>query len=295
MEKIKLMALRHSAFYSPYLMTFVEGFLQQQGLEPSYEVASDKHPVEQSLLNGYCQVSQSAIATRFADLEAGKQSRIRHFAQINQRDGFFLAAREPDPAFSWSKLKGKKVLVDHFFQPYAMFAYALNKQGMSFADFEVIDAGDVSQIEQAFRNGEADYVHLQGPYPQQLEADAAGYVVAAIGEVIGPVAFSSLCADQDWLDSEMASAFLTAYKQSMQYVTTAEPIEIARKQIEAGLFPTIELSVLSHTIASYQQSGCWDTDINTSEQAFNTLLDVFIHSGAISKRYDYGQIITAID
>ena len=46
----------------------------------------------------------------------------------------------------------------------------------------------------AFRSGAGDYVHLQGPAPQQLEADGVGHVVASVGEAIGPVAFSSLCA-----------------------------------------------------------------------------------------------------
>lgn len=288
------MALRHSAFYSPYLMTFAGPFLKQQGLAASYEVATAEHPVDESILNGYCHLAQSAIATRFADLEAGKESRIRHFAQINERDGFYIAGREKDDDFSWQTLKGKKVLVDHFFQPHAMLAYALKKQGMDFSDFEVINAGDVSQIEKAFRHGEADYVHLQGPYPQQLEAEGRAIVLASVGEAVGPVAFSSLCADKDWLQTDMAKAFLSAYTASMQYVIEAPAIEIASKQKEAALFPDIELSVLSHTIASYQRLGCWNSDINTSEQAFNTLLDVFLHSGAISRRYDYEQLIAGI-
>ena len=45
-------------------------------------------------------------------------------------------------------------------------------------------------MEAGFRAGRADYAHFQGPAPQQLEKDGAGYVVASVGEAIGPVAFS---------------------------------------------------------------------------------------------------------
>ncbi|MCK4707972.1 MAG: ABC transporter substrate-binding protein, partial [Gammaproteobacteria bacterium] len=158
MEQINLMALRHSAFYSPYLMTFVDSFLKDEGLIGSYKVATPDCTVDESILNGSCHVAQSAVATRFSDLEAGKESDIVHFSQINERDGFFIAARERDNNFSWEKLKGKAVLVDHFFQPYAMFSYALMKKGMSLDDLNVIDAGDVDQIENAFRQGQGDYV-----------------------------------------------------------------------------------------------------------------------------------------
>lgn len=281
MEKINLMALRHSAFYSPYLMTFAGSFLKDEGLEASYKVATKDCTVDDSILDGSCHVAQSAVATRFADLEVGKKTNIVHFAQINERDGFYIAAREKDGSFSWDKLKGKKVLVDHFFQPYAMLNYALHKNDMTMSDFEIIDAGDVDQIEAAFRSGEGDYVHMQGPYPQQLEAEGLAYVVASVGEAVGPVAFSSLCAHKDWLKTDMASAFMSAYKKSMDYVIAAPAEEIAAKEKEAGLFPSIDKAVLAETIKAYQLLGCWQANTDISSQAIETLQQVFLHNGDI--------------
>ena len=290
MEQINLMALRHSAFYSPYLMTFAGSFLKDEGLIASYKVATAEHPVDQSILDGSCHVSQSAIATRFTDLEVGKETNIVHFAQINERDGFFIAGRDKDEDFNWQKLKGKSVLVDHFFQPSAMFNYALNKKDMKLSDLNVIDAGDVEQIEKAFRNGQGDYVHMQGPYPQQLEAESIAYVVASVGQVIGPVAFSSLCADKSWLKTDMAEAFLRAYKKSMEYVIQAPAAEIAAKEIEAGLFTGIDKEILENTIKDYQNLGCWQADVSISETAFNTLVDVFLQNKDITQRYQLAQM-----
>ncbi|MBL4762327.1 MAG: hypothetical protein JKY93_06475, partial [Gammaproteobacteria bacterium] len=36
MAIINMMALRHSAFYAPYLMTISGGYLEKQGLQPMY-------------------------------------------------------------------------------------------------------------------------------------------------------------------------------------------------------------------------------------------------------------------
>jgi len=204
MSEINIMALRHSAFYSPLLMTMAAGFLRDEGLSYDYSLATPANTVVDNLNSGNCHLAQSAVATSFAQLEAGEVINNVHFAQINCRDGCFIAGRQLDDDFSWHKLTGKKILVDHFFQPYAMLKYGLHKQGIDINDLDVIDAGDVGQIDQSFRNGLGDYVHQQGPAPQQLEHDGVGHLVASVGELVGPVAFSSLCASREWLQTDMA-------------------------------------------------------------------------------------------
>jgi NitT/TauT family transport system substrate-binding protein len=254
MAQINIMALRHSAFYSPLLMSISGGFLQDQGLKPHYEVATPSNPVTDAIRNGKAHLSQSAVATSFEALEQGEPCDIVHFAQINERDGFFIAGRKAEKDFDWNKLQGKEVLVDHFFQPMAMFRYALHKQGVDEKQIRIIDAGNVDAIDRAFRAGAGDYVHQQGPAPQQLEKDGIAHVVASVGEAVGPVAFSSLCASREWLETEMALAFIRAYRAARQYVIEAPAEEIAHK--EADFFPGIDQDVLSHTIATYQKLGC---------------------------------------
>ncbi|MCW8855373.1 MAG: ABC transporter substrate-binding protein [Gammaproteobacteria bacterium] len=291
MSVINIMALRHSAFYSPLLMAMAGGFLQDEGLTYHYSQATPDNTVVDNINKGSCHLAQSAVATSFSQLEAGEEIDIVHFAQINSRDGFFIAAREPDADFTWDKLIGKKVLVDHFFQPYAMLKYGLSKQGIDINDLDVIDAGDVGQMDQAFRDGLGDYVHQQGPAPQQLEHDGIGYLVASVGELVGPVAFSSLCASRDWLKTDMADAFLRAYKKSLNYVINAPADEIAAYEYEAGFFPAIDKEVLIETIRSYQQLGCWENDVSISRQAYDNLIDVFMYSGLIKKKYAYESVI----
>ena len=293
MTKISITALRHSAFYTPLLITIAGGYLKRAGLDPVYQPATPERPVSDCLRSGECHVSQSAVATSFATLEQGESPDIVHFAQINGRDGFFIAGRHAEPDFSWKQLKGKRVLVDHFFQPLAMFRYALHLQGMSLDDLEVIDAGDVIAIEQAFRDGVADYVHLQGPAPQQLEHDGLAHVVASVGEAVGPVAFSSLCATREWLDTEMALAFMQAYQDALAFVASAPADELAAMEQSAGYFAEVDRQVLSKTIATYQSLGCWRTNPVIDNTGYERLLDVFMYSSAITRRHAYDMAIAA--
>lgn len=285
------MALRHSAFYSPLLMTMAGGFLKEEGLDFHYSLASADKTVPDSIANGMCHLAQSAVAVRLLELEKGVENDIVHFAQINARDGFFLAGREPDESFEWGKLAGKRVLVDHFFQPLAMFKYALFKQGVDAASIEFVDVGDVNAIDEAFRSGMGDFVHQQGPAPQQLEQDGIGHVVASIGDVVGPVAFSSLCASREWCKTDMAGAFLRAYKKSLAYVIDTPALDIARQEMDAGFFPGIEFNVLIRTIADYQALGCWESETVISEASIQNLQDVFLYNEQISRRYRYDEVV----
>jgi NitT/TauT family transport system substrate-binding protein len=285
------MAMRHSAFYSPLLMTICGGFLENEGLQPRYEVATPNKPAIDEIRNGNVHLSQAAVATSFETLEQGEYCEIVHFAQINERDGFFIAGRKPEAKFDWKNLLGKQVLVDHLFQPLAMFRYALHKQGIDENQIKIIDAGNVEAINRAFRGGQGDYVHQQGPAPQQLEKDGIAHVVASVGEAIGPVAFSSLCATREWLKTDMARSFMTAYRAARQYVIEAPASEIAHK--EADFFPGIDQDVLTHTIASYQRLGCWSPDPTISRAAYNNLLDVFLYSGLITQRHAYDSCVVS--
>ena len=289
MAQINIMALRHSAFYSPLLICIAGGFLKKQGLEPHYEPQTPDKTVVDCIRNGSAHLAQSAVATSFAELENGQQCDIVHFAQINERDGFFIAAREPDKDFNWHKLASKNVLVDHFFQPLAMFRYALHKEGVDEKKINIIDAGSVDEIDHAFRQGEGDYVHQQGPAPQQMEKEGIATVVASVGEAVGPVAFSSLCATREWLQTDMAMAFMEAYREARAFTIEAPASEIA--EIESGFFPDIDRDVLISTIATYQQLGCWTPHIEITHDAYEKLLDVFLYSNVITRRHDYDSCV----
>ncbi len=284
-DTVNIMALRHSAFYSPLLFTIKGGFLKDEGLAATYQLATPENTVADSLKNGNVHLSQFAVAGSFPELERGQTPEIVHFAQINQRDGFFIAGKKQDAEFRWKQLIGKKVLIDHLFQPLAMFKYALHKLGIDYRQLDVIDGGDVEQMDKAFRAGKAEYIHQQGPAPQQLEHDGRAEVLAAVGDVIGDVAFSSLCATRSWLETEQAAAFMRAYRKACKTLLETPAAEIAA--VETDFFPQIERQVLTDTIATYQKLGCWSENPEISRQSYDTLLDVFSHNGMIGKRHDY--------
>ncbi len=290
MTQIRIEFSRFSAFYSPLIGTIAAGFLEEEGLEPEYRVSPPGKSAIASLLDGTSDVVQSAPAQGFLVLERGGKPAFAHFAQINEMDGFFIAAREPDPDFFWSKLAGEKVLVDHFGQPLAMFKYACHKSGLDYAAIDAVDAGDVDSMDAAFRAGEGAYIHQQGPAPQQLEHDGVGHVVASVGAAIGPCAFSSLAGMRDWLETDTAAAFMRAYRKSRAWVNDTPAAEIARAEKE--FFPDIHTTVLTDTIAFYQGLGCWTPHVEITPEAYEATQDVFLHAGLITRKHPYEEVVS---
>ena len=288
-QEIRIEFTRFSAFYSPLIATIAGGFLVEEGLSPKHAIAAPGTSAIAGLLAGTAHVVQSAPSQGFAPLEQGKTPPVAHFAQINEKDGFFLTGRSPEADFSWKRLAGKKVIVDHGGQPLAMFTYACFKQGLEFKAIDAIDAGNSEKMLAAFARGDGNYVHLQGPAPQQLEHDGRGHIVAALGDAIGPCAFSSLAATREWLATDMARRFTRAYRKARAWLIATPAREVAKA--EAPFFEGIDRAVLEQTIATYQTLGCWTPHVEITRAAFAATLDVFHRAGLITKRHAYEDVV----
>jgi len=288
-EDIRIQFTRFSAFYSPLIATMAGGFLEQEGLKPKHSIAPAGKSAIAGLIDGSVHVAQSAPSQGFTPLEQGKTPPALHFAQVNEKDGFFLTGRGAEPDFDWARLKGRTVLVDHGGQPMAMFRFACFKSGVNFSDIVAIDAGTSEQMVEAFKKGQGDYIHLQGPAPQQLEHDGAGVIVTPLADAIGPCAFSSLAATREWLATDMAKAFMRAYRKARAWLIASPAAEVAKA--EASYFPDIDPAVLAATIAVYQKLGNWSPHVEITRPAWEATVDIFQHAGLITRRHPYDAVI----
>lgn len=290
MIDIHLMVSRHSVFYSPFIATITGGFLEKEGLRGHYEVVSPAKPLIAEIVSQRIHVGQAAVSFSWAELEKGGIPSLAQFAQINTRDGFLIAARTPDTDFDWQQLKKGKFMYVHGGQPEAMLRYAAHKMGVDLDEVQGIDRAATSEMLSAWRSGEGDFFHEQGPYPHQLEHEGQSCIVASVGEALGPVAFSSLMCRWDWLQTDTARRFATAFRASRQWVNTAEPMSVARSL--AAHFPEHPVEVLAAAIRDYQALGTWAGDIAIPPNLYAKALDVFEHAGLIHSRHRYEDVVS---
>jgi NitT/TauT family transport system substrate-binding protein len=152
-----------------------------------------------------------------------------------------------------------------------------------------VNAGTPEAMEKAFREGQGDFVHLQGPAPQQLEKDGVGTVVAKLGDAVPPVAFSSLMATREFLKTTEADAFKRAYLRALRFVIQSPAREIA--DIEAPFFPGASVEAIAEAISQYQQLGTWRSDPNITREQYEVAMDIFIFAGTFKERYAYEDVV----
>ena len=273
------MASRHSAFYSPLLCGI--HLLRSEGHEVPYSVLGPGQRSYALIRDGEIDLMQSAVSSNWNALERGVEPLPVHFAQINQRDGFFLVGRVPDPAFGWKKLEGRTLLADHGPQPLAMLQYAVRHNGAEWKKIKIVNAGTPEAMEAAFHAGKADYVHLQAPV-------VAGEIVVSVGASMPAVAFSSLCCAREFRKTEAYRVFLNAYARAREWVRTAPAGEIAAA--EASFFPFIAPQLLTAAVGLYQALGCWEGGLEIPRELYEQALNVFQATGGIAWRHRYEEV-----
>ena len=260
----------------------------REGLDYEWSISPPGVPAVAAVSAGTAHVVQSAPSQAFNSIARGESDYPLHFAQVNEMDGFFISAREAQQDFDWHQLEEAEVVIFGGGQPNAMQRYACHRAGIDFSRIKAITPGGADAIDQAFRDGQGQFVQQQGPYPQQLQAEGLGHVVAQVGPLIGPCAFSSQAASREWLNSDMARAFTRAYAATRQFLNEAPAAEIAA--LEQSWFPQVSAEALQQCIASYQQLGCWTPHVEITPAALEVTLDVFEFTGGITQRYAYEQV-----
>ena len=291
MAKIHIQFTLFSAFYTPLIVTMAGGFLRDEGLDHDWSVAPPGKSAVEAIVNGSAQVIQSAPSQGFNSLLKGEEPIAVHFAQINEMDGFFITAREPDPGFTWNKLEGASVVMFKGGQPNAMFRYACHRAGIDFDRLVPLTPGGAADIDAAFRDGQGEYVQQQGPFPQQIESDGVGNIVARVGPQIGPCAFSSLAASREWLASDEAVAFTRAYSRARNHLVQTPAAEIVG--LVGSWFADTDTYALLRCIESYQAHGCWTPHVAITPKAYEVILDVFQYVDHICERYPYEKVCVA--
>ncbi|MGI9371115.1 MAG: hypothetical protein ACR2OJ_01345, partial [Hyphomicrobiales bacterium] len=165
---------------------------------------------------------------------------------------------------------------------------ACNMAGIDENKLVPVCPGGAADIDATFRAGSGQYVQQQGPYPQQLEADNVGHIVAHVGPLIGPCGFSSLAAKPQWLKTDMAKAFTRAYRNARKYMNEESAAEIARAA--QPYFPKVDSVALEKCIDTYQRLGCWTPHIEITEKAYQATLDIYEYNGLLGERYAYDRV-----
>ena len=107
---VTLNEVAHSVFYAPQYVAIEEGYFVKEGIKLELVTGFGADKVMAAVLSGDADIGFMGSEASIYAYQQGAQDAVVNFAQLTQRAGNFLVAREEMPDFKWEDLKGKKVL-----------------------------------------------------------------------------------------------------------------------------------------------------------------------------------------
>ena len=110
LTKVTLNEVAHSIFYAPQYVAIEEGYFATEGLDLTLVTGFGADKVLTALISGEADIGFMGAEASIYAYQEGATDPAVNFAQLTQRAGNFLVAREEMPDFKWEDLKGQKVL-----------------------------------------------------------------------------------------------------------------------------------------------------------------------------------------
>ena len=108
--KVILNEVAHSIFYAPMYVAIEEGYFEDEGIELELVTGFGADKTMTAVISGSADIGFMGSEASIYTYNEGANDYVVNFAQLTQRAGNFLVAREEMPDFTWDALRGTNVL-----------------------------------------------------------------------------------------------------------------------------------------------------------------------------------------
>lgn len=293
LQKVTLNEVAHSIFYAPQYVAIEEGYFQDEGLEMTLVTGFGADKVLTAVLSGEADIGFMGAEASIYAYQEGATDPVINFAQLTQRAGNFLVAREEMPDFEWEDIKGRFVLGGRKGgMPEMVFEYILKQHGIDpETDLEIDQSIDFGSTAAAFSGGLGEFSVEFEPVATALEQEGAGYVVASLGVDSGYVPYTSYSAKTSFMEEhpDVMQKFTNALQRGMNYVQDHTPEEIA--EVIAPQFPETDLATITTIVKRYYEQDTWKENLIFEKESFELLQDILEEAGELKERVSYENLV----
>lgn len=290
---VTLNEVAHSIFYAPQYVAIEEGYFQEEGIDLTLVNGFGADKTMTAVLSGEADIGFMGAEASIYAYQEGANDPVVNFAQLTQRAGNFLVAREEMPGFTWQDLKGSEVLGGRKGgMPEMVFEYILKQNGIDpQTDLSIDQSIDFGSTAAAFSSGQGDFTVEFEPSATSLESEGKGYVVASLGVDSGYVPYTAFSAKQSYLEEnpEVIQGFTNALQKGMDFVQTHTPEEIAA--VIEPQFTDTDLETITTIITRYYEQDTWAENLIFSEESFDLLQDILEDAGELAERTPYEKLV----
>ena len=292
--EVTLNEVAHSIFYAPMYVAIEEGYFEEEGIDLTLICGFGADKTMTAVISGEADIGFMGSEASIYTYAEGATDYVVNFAQLTQRAGNFLVAREEMPDFTWEDLKGHLVLGGRKGgMPEMVFEYILKENGIDpETDLEINQNIDFGSTAAAFSEGQGEFTVEFEPGATTLESEGKGYVVASLGEDSGYVPYTAFSAKQSYIDEnpDVIQGFTNALQKGMDYVQAHTPEEIAK--IIEPQFPETDLETITTIVTRYYDQDTWKSDLIFEESSFDLLQDILESAGELEERVPYEDLVT---
>lgn len=294
LTKVTLNEVAHSIFYAPMYVAIEEGYFADEGIDLELVTGFGADKTMTAVLSGEADIgfmgSEATIYTYLGNTD----DYVVNFAQLTQRAGNFLVAREPMDNFKWEDLKGKNVLGGRQGgMPEMVFEYILKMNNIDPKTDLIIDQSiDFGSTAAAFSGGQGDFSVEFEPFATSLEEKGDGYIVASLGVDSGYVPYTAFSAKSSYMEKnpKIIQGFTNALQKGMDYVNSHSSEEIAK--VIAPQFEETQISTITSIVERYKSQDTWKENLIFEEDSFTLLQDILMDAKELDQPVPYADLVT---
>lgn len=292
--KITLNEVAHSVFYAPLYVAIEKGYFKDENIDLTLVTGFGADKTMTAVISGEADIGFMGSEASVYMYSEGASDYVVNFAQLTQRAGNFLVARQDNEHFQWADLKGKTVLGGRKGgMPEMVFKYILKENGIDpEKDLTIIQNIDFGSTAPAFADGRGDFTIEFEPGATSLESEGKGHVIASLGKDSGYVPYTAFSAKKSYLkeNPDVIQRFTNALQKGMDYVRSHSPSETA--SVIKPQFPETTLEMITTIVTRYYEQDTWKSNLIFEESSFDLLQDILESAGELEKRAPYKDLIT---
>ena len=290
---LRISEVTHSVFYAPLYVAMNMGYFQDEGLEIDLTNAGGSDTVMSSLISNSADIGLMGPESVVYVRNNGMQDAPIIFAQLTACDGSFLVGRTDEgDEFDWDNLRGKHIIGGRKGgMPAMTLQYILEQKGLTpgstLSDTvdTVIDTSIAFNLTvPTFVAGTGDYCTMFEPTASQSEIDATGYIVAALGDEVSDIPYTTFVATNDYLsnNADKLEKFMRGLKKGYDYLMVATDSEIINSLKPS--FATTADNLIVSSVRNYIEIGAYASSFVLKESSWNNMLDIIDNAGELTSR-----------
>ena len=293
-QEVKVNEVLRSLFYAPQHVALRIGAFEQEGLKiVGPKTTWGVQAALTEIISGGSNIALMGPEAAGLTQDAGPDRRLVNFAALTDGDGSFILSKTDIPNFKLTDLKGKTIVTSgKGGTPSLVLVDLLKKAGLDpNKDVTIRNIPISANVIPSYLEPNTQFAQAFEPMVAQAVAEKKGYRVASIGELLGPMPYTSYMASAAYIEKNPAviQSFTNAVYKGLIWTETHSAEDIA-KLIEPD-FAGVPSATILAVVAEYKKVKVWATSPIITRQGMDQMVSLMVDGGVMKAKVPYEKMM----